>query len=291
MKRTIRHIIAATDMSETANAAVARAGHFAKLLGARITLVHVFDPLPMGAATGYPGAFWPVMPDIGAMRDQLAKGLKRVRDTVLVDVADVECRTLEHHNASLAICGHAEEVDADLVVVGTHGRTGVSRLLIGSVAEVTIRHAPCSVLAVRDSNSDLPKHLLVATDMSPASRPALVAASDLAQATGAAVTVLVVFVRPPPFRGLRQEELEDTDTALRSELTELHAEYFEVPFELAFMRSDNAALAISEYAEEHGVDLVVIGTHGRTGIKRLLIGSVAEVTTRHAPCSVWTARG
>jgi nucleotide-binding universal stress UspA family protein len=289
MTRTFDHIIAATDFSELGDAAVARAGWLAKQLGAKVTLVHVFDPMPLGPAAGYPTAIFTAVPDVASLRREIDKHLERVADKALQGV-EVEARLrLEHNSASLALCNLAEETAADLLVIGTHGRTGLSRLLIGSVAEVTLRHAPCSVLAVRGAARP-PKKLLVATDFSPASTPALETAALLAKALGAEVTVLHVYVAPPPIWGERQRELDDIDKELRDTLRERHTGLLEQPAELALMRSDNAALAISDYAKEHDIDLVVVATHGRTGIKRLVVGSVAEVTTRHAPCSVWTAR-
>jgi nucleotide-binding universal stress UspA family protein len=99
-----------------------------------------------------------------------------------------------------------------------------------------------------------------------------------------------VYVDPPPLWGDRQQEFDEVDPQLRDALVDRHREFFDEPFEVALMRSDNAALAIADYADGHGVDLVFVGSHGRTGLKRLFIGSVAEATTRHAPCSVWTAR-
>jgi nucleotide-binding universal stress UspA family protein len=289
MTRKIDHIIAATDFSELGNAAVAQAGLLAKQLGAKVTLAHVFDPMPLGPAAGYPTAIFTAVPEVASLRREVDKHLERVADKALQGVEVSARLRLEHNSASLALCNLAEETAADLVVVGTQGRTGVSRLLIGSVAEVTLRHAPCGVLAVRGA-AGLPKRLLVATDFSPASTPALDSAALLAKALDAKVTVLHVYVAPPPIWGERQRELQDVDRELRDTLRDRHTGLLEQPAELALMRSDNAALAISDYAKEHDIDLVVVATHGRTGIKRVVVGSVAEVTTRHAPCSVCTAR-
>ncbi|MCA9625203.1 MAG: universal stress protein [Myxococcales bacterium] len=132
--------------------------------------------------------------------------------------------------------------------------------------------------------------ILVATDFSPASRPALETAAKLQVALDAQVTLLHVYVVVTPLWGERQRELSVIDADLRGALEERHAKMFERPFEVALMESDNAALAITDYAADHGFDLIVTSTHGRTGLKRALLGSVAENTVRHAPCPVWTAR-
>jgi nucleotide-binding universal stress UspA family protein len=285
----IENIIVATDLSETSNAAVARAGRMARHIGARITLVHVFNPLPLAPAAAYPGAFWSAPPGTASLRREIAQHLKRIRDDELGEVEHVERVTLEHTSAALAITDHAEKSGTDLIVVGTHGRTGASRLLIGSVAEAVIRHAPCSVLSVRPNGEEVPKHLLVATDFSPASMPAIHDAATLARQTDATVTLLHAY-EPPSLLWREPRRLDQVDRELRAEMVERYAKFFGKPFEVVLKHSDNTALAIAGYASRHAVDLIFVATHGRTGLKRLLIGSVAEATTRHAPCSVWTAR-
>ncbi len=286
----MRHIIAATDFSDLADHAVTTAAQLARAFEAKLILAHAFDTAPMGPASAYPMAAFATYPSAAAMRASAQKQLDEVKARLAAagDI-DISAELLDHPSAWAALCDLAERRGADLVVIGTHGRTAISRLLLGSVAETTLRHAPCSVLAVREAPARFGR-ILVGTDFSPASKPALVQANALAKRLGAEVTLIHVYVAPRPLWGEAQVELGDIDTQLRQSMVDVHRDYFDVPFEIALMQSDNAALAMGEYAAAHDMDLVVVSTHGRTGIKRMLMGSVAEKTVRHAPCAVWVAR-
>lgn len=141
----------------------------------------------------------------------------------------------------------------------------------------------------------IPKHIVVATDFSPASEPALDAAAALAREIGAKVSLIHVFdpmplvppaaiPRPERMEGAIEEEMREKIVEL---LEEMKAERLEgLECEVAAVNHDSAALGLCEWAEEHGADLVVVGTHGRTGLRRLLIGSVAERVVRHCHCPV-----
>lgn len=286
----MRQIIAATDFSDLANHAVATASQLARAFEAKLILAHAFDTAPMGPASAYPMAAFATYPSAAAMRAAAQKQLDEVKAQVeTAGNVDVSTELLDHPSAWAALCDLAERRNADLIVLGTHGRTAISRLLLGSVAETTLRHAPCSVLALRGATKPI-ERILVGTDFSAASKPALIAANALARRLDAEVTLIHVYVAPRPLWGEQQVELGRIDTELRQSMVDVHREYFEVPLEVALMQSDNVALAMSEYASAHGIGLVVVSTHGRTGIKRMLMGSVAEATVRHAPCAVWVAR-
>ena len=84
--------------------------------------------------------------------------------------------------------------------------------------------------------------------------------------------------------------LADVEGQLRGALDAIHKGHFEGRGGVDLVMSTAPALAIARYAQRHEVDLIVMGTHGRTGLRRMLIGSIAEKTTRIAPCAVWTSR-
>src|SRR5690606_33884804 len=101
--------------------------------------------------------------------------LEATRRDRLAALPDVGLVALHHASPVSAICDHAETQGVDLIVAGTHGRRGLDRLLLGSVAERLIRHAPCAVLTVR-AELDVeafPRHLLVCTDLSAAAEAAV----------------------------------------------------------------------------------------------------------------------
>jgi nucleotide-binding universal stress UspA family protein len=145
------HIFVATDFSDASMKAVQAAAKLAAQLGAKVTLFHVFDPDPLVP----PGA----IPNPSEFREKIStemtaavhKKLAELRVQELGSVSDVDTVVATDRSAAHSICEHAKEADADLLVVATHGRTGLSHLLIGSVAERVVRHAHCPVLAVRAS--------------------------------------------------------------------------------------------------------------------------------------------
>lgn len=141
--------------------------------------------------------------------------------------------------------------------------------------------------------------ILVATDFSAAARHGLIKAAELARATGAKVTVCHVLdpspLAPRATRGSASEQLDmeqDVEKAIHEALTEVVNEYFPdiEHTKTTLIISPNAADGICHYAGKEDTDLIVLSTHGRTGLAHLLIGSVAEKVVRHAPCPVLTVR-
>jgi nucleotide-binding universal stress UspA family protein len=137
-----KHILACIDFSEHSTRALAEVGEYARANGSRVTLVHVSDPqgfIPPQAILEPPSPT-----DEGAHEAKLAK----LRDQHLADV-DVALAVVSDHAPAKAICEYAEEHGVDLIVVGSHGRGGMERWLIGSVAERVVRHATMNVYVVR----------------------------------------------------------------------------------------------------------------------------------------------
>lgn len=291
----LKRIVVTTDFTEASHRAVDVSARLATKISAHVDLVHVYDPIPLGPAVSYPATIW--------AGDDFAEQMKVEAEGMLQEVAkarmvgtDVEAVALAAQNTSHGICDHANKTDADLIVVGTHGRTGMAHLMLGSVAERVIRHAPCSVLAVRPTvdPASFPRHVLVATDFSACSEAALTDAAMLARNFESRVTLLHVFRDAPgSLPGKKKEgyrRLSDVENQLHEALDSMRQTHFEARAHVDLVVSTTPALAIAQYAQRHDVDLVVMGTHGRTGLRRMLIGSVAEKTTRIAPCPVWTAR-
>jgi nucleotide-binding universal stress UspA family protein len=177
---------------------------------------------------------------------------------------------------------------ADLIVMSTHGYSGVTRWIMGSVTERVLSHAPCPVLVIR---SDTPlKKMLIPLDGSELSERALAPALSVAAALGAAVTLLRV-VREVPTHHV--EELDDVERGLglrvqdeladgaRQYLAELVKTRLPQPVETA-VRSGPAPSTILNFVETQGVDVVAMATHGRTGAQRWVYGSVTEKVLRNS---------
>jgi nucleotide-binding universal stress UspA family protein len=205
---------------------------------------------------------------------------------------------LSESTPDVALIDAVERHDADLVALGTHGHTGFDRLMLARIAERVVRKSPCSVLVTRASKTELPtmSEILVPTDFSKSADAALSAACDLVSKEG---TIDVLHCWRSPFyatsyRGLAEErfslepelegEANKRGTALLDRFRDRHSK---ITFE---EKHENAAPGIHAALEEKAYDLVVMGSHGRHGVERFLLGSVAEATVRHANCSVLVLR-
>jgi nucleotide-binding universal stress UspA family protein len=145
MVLTVQRILVPTDFSEPAHEALDLAIAYAQKFGARLTLMHAHE-LPTYV---FPDAVMPVTPQVVAQIEQTAKEeLERL--AVKVRAAGVPVDTISTVGPNDAeICRFAEELGIDLIIMGTHGRTGLRHALLGSVAEKVVRRSPCPVLTVR----------------------------------------------------------------------------------------------------------------------------------------------
>jgi len=199
------------------------------------------------------------------------------------------------------ILEHAMELDPDLIVMSTHGRRGLENALLGSVTEEVVRFAHCPVLTVR-SGEDAPAFpstapILVPVDFSEHSRQALTLACDVAATFGAEICALHVFERPihpEIYLGgmpLDSPDFRTVEASLREALATFVAETPgpEVTTSLHVVEG-RAVPAILEFAQDNEVGLVVIATHGLTGLAHVLLGSVSEKVVRRATCPVLSVR-
>ncbi|HEU4730094.1 MAG TPA: universal stress protein [Kofleriaceae bacterium] len=184
----------------------------------------------------------------------------------------------------------------DLAVIGTRGRTGLSRVLLGSVAEQTMRHAPCPVLVTRERPGVTAfRRVLCAVDLSESSRDAMELATTMVDPGGAGITLLHAIELPVTYsRAIPGGDIAVAIEARAGELLEKAAAELRtmttVPVTTVLRTGNPGAQALALLDEQPAFDLVVTGTHGRTGIRRVFLGSVAEKIVRHAPCSVLVAR-
>lgn len=207
--------------------------------------------------------------------------------------------------AAEAVVHYAEDSGADLIVLSSHGRTGGSRWVYGSVAEKVLHHAPCAVTIIRaQAKLDMFQNraILVPLDGSKLAEMALGPAMALAKGVGSDVILLRVVPTPEPVpEGLvtpgapstrqrltvEQKEREEAERYLQqiySQLPTAHL-FFDVAVTTGYV-----ADAIVDYANAHHVDLIVMSSHGRSGVSRWLYGSVAEKVLRGAECATMIMR-
>ena len=142
-------MLAATDLSDPSVPAVEAAVRLARELKLRPTLVHVAE-LPSHLLSGFaPLGPIPSVPDEETLQQVRTAALTLLEDLLSREGIEGEARVLSHHNPAACIVSQADDIGAELVVVGTHGRTGLARMTLGSVAEQVVGQAHCSVMVVR----------------------------------------------------------------------------------------------------------------------------------------------
>jgi nucleotide-binding universal stress UspA family protein len=140
-----RTLLVPHDFSSHADRALEHAVGLARHFGSTLHLLHVVQP-PIYATPGFGDAALAMVPDL---RTELTAKLRKVADETVDAPSDLGVHVVEGVNVAGAICAAAMELGADLIVMGTHGRTGLQHAFMGSVAERTLRAAPCPVLTVK----------------------------------------------------------------------------------------------------------------------------------------------
>jgi nucleotide-binding universal stress UspA family protein len=199
------------------------------------------------------------------------------------------------------IVRYAEDEGVDLIVMSTHGRSGFTRWLMGSVTEKVLRHAPCPVLAMRSET--VPSRILITLDGSIIAWQSMKPGLEVARRLQGTVTLLRVVnavedldeVTKGQLKFEGNEELYDLSTTLQQsamkELQKNAATYgSELPDIEIAVTSGRPAEGILDYAEQHEIDLIVMTTHGRSGLERWEYGSVSEKVVRGAHCSTLVIR-
>lgn len=196
-----------------------------------------------------------------------------------------------------AIMDYVNDHDINLIVMGSHGRTGAERYLLGSVTEKVLRRSDVPVLTVKLQEDDAVSYpftdILVPTDGSEGAAaavdPALALASEYGSTLHTLSVVDVMALGPDVRTEIIMEGLEDSAQSAVDALEEraLSAGISEVAkaVEIGYPYSE-----IRTYVEDNDIDLVVMGTHGRSGISRYLLGSVTEKLVRTCPAPVMTVR-
>lgn len=197
------------------------------------------------------------------------------------------------------IVEYAESSGVDLVAMPTHGRRGLERLLVGSTTERVVRRADVPVLTLRPSDDiafDYPyESVLVPTDGSDCAKRALERSVAVADAEGAPLHLLSVVPVGSLGVDVRSDVVAANLEASAREVLDRAAESATAagvePTATTVEFGASVHEAILTYVDDHDVDLVVVGTHGRTGFDRYLLGSVTEYLVRTSPVPVLTVRG
>ncbi|HUF46323.1 MAG TPA: universal stress protein [Vicinamibacterales bacterium] len=294
-----RNILCPIDLSELSVRPLRHAAALARWYNARLTVLHVVpgvDPMrstPLGDPVHI---VQPVPPD-----EEVVEALRRALQVAGVTTPDVET-IAEAGDAVAAIIDRAVATPADLIVMGTHGRTGLDRLFVGSVAEQVLRGAPCPVLTVSPGAVAAPstevtfKRILCPVDFSPASLPAVGFALHLAKQADGAVTLLhaveVLAEHEPaakgPFAEYRASLITDAEERMRGLVADESRTWCEIE---EVVVAGRAYRVILEAADAREAELIVMGAQGRGGVGLAVFGSTTQQVVRTAACPVLTVRG
>jgi nucleotide-binding universal stress UspA family protein len=289
-------IIVGVDFSPESEIAIAHAIAMARRLGTTVTLAlatNVVDS-PEGLSPGLVASYAKYGMDLRArLSEDLAKlgELREQSSGQGVDLTEVVLDGLPEDQLPML----AKQLDAAMVAVGTHGRTGFRRLSMGSISERVVRAEERPVLVARGpAPQGGYQRVVLGLDFSPPSRKAVQAARRYLAPGGKLDLVhcwqlpMWSYASSAPLFGdnvaqFQSELLASIQETGKKWLGEIGSIDGEVEFH-SLERSP--AAGIDAWATDHGADLIVVGSHGYRGLQRWLIGSVAEAVVRHAPCSV-----
>jgi nucleotide-binding universal stress UspA family protein len=279
-------LLLATDCSRFSDGAVREAIRLAGTFGGKLAVIAVVETNP---------EYETLAPKLLEKAEREVKErLESVRSRAQGEGIDCEIIARHAEEPYRPIVEEAAEREVDMIVMGRRGRTGLDRLLMGSVAAKVIGHSPCNVLVVPESATLRFESIVVATDGSRFSEEAVRDAVSIAGQSGGKLTALSVVPSESasPFdivhsdmqhEMISRSELQEARKALEDIAAVASGEGVAVESHLAAGRPYEAIL---EAAREKGADLIVVGSHGRTGLERLLMGSVTERVVGHADCAV-----
>jgi nucleotide-binding universal stress UspA family protein len=284
----LSRIVVGVDFSSDSARAVEHAAMLARHVGARLTVLHAaIVPPPSGTND--------VDPWVQLLRRRLAvdrEGLAEITEDLQRQGVDV-AKMIVDGQAEPALFNAARELGADLLIVGTHGRTGARRILLGSVAEKAIRLASSSVLVARgDAPTGGYRHVVVGTDFSEPAWRALECALEMT-ASGGHVHVVHAWRTPYMDYDIDGRAYQMLREAAATDVERSRERIMALPrprgVTLGIDLIDGSPFAVLDDCSKDA-QLIAVGTHGLRGERRFLLGSVSEASARHARCSVLVVR-
>lgn len=298
----IETIVLTTDFSEAARKAYPAAVALAKAFEATIHLAHVAESMPpyfflhgMGIDTEVPHE-----PYLLELERRLEEEEARRE---IFEGCRIQPKLLYHGYPEEALGHYTHEVGADLVIVATHGHSGLGYFFLGSFTQKLVRHSPAPVLTYRvgdEAGQALGfKHVVVPFDFSENSTVVVPAVRFLSENFGSKFTFLYSVEPVPQFVEMPTEAvfstyffraLEEAPDRARDHFAEIrkkHLEGIDADLEVCHGIPHKEIL---QFVKKTSADLVLMATHGWTGLKHYLLGSVAEKVLHKASCSVLTVR-
>lgn len=296
----IKKILYTTDFSECSWHVLPQAVYLANKYSAELHMLHA---IVLYADDPHNPEYH--FPDIDNLFNLLKKNAKERMDYELKDneIKNIKVKKVQERGFSPAsvILEYCQKNDIDLIVMGTHGRRGLGHLFMGSVAEEVVRLSECPVLTIRDGDDLIPigskKNILVPVDFSNHSKTAIEYALKIAPTYNARLQLLHVVEESihPSFYAAGINSIFEINSQLKTRSKEAIKEMIDriggsdIEVDI-FVVEGRAFSEIMKFAKEKSIDLIIIATHGLTGIEHLLLGSVTEKVVRMAKCPVLTVK-
>lgn len=269
-------LLVATDGSVFSESAVREAINLAKTCSSKLIAVSIVKTNP---------EFEDLVPQVFEKAEkEMREHLESTKSRASKEGIDCEIVVHQSEEPFQDIVNDAAKNQVDMIIIGTHGRTGLMRLMMGSVTAKVIGHAPCNVLVVPLHAKVECKNILIATDGSRYSDRAASEAIGIAKRCGGSLIVISVALSDKEI--ILPEDDEEMILAKDNvkKIVEL-AEKEGVKTEGLTVKGKPYE-AIVETSKQKGADLIVMGSHGRTGLDRLLMGSVTERVIGHSESAV-----
>ncbi len=294
---SIKRILVPTDFSETARAALDQALILTAKFDAELTVLHarlLFEDDPVELEEK--------LKDLKAEEKHVEEVLleKMKKRTEAHQHLNIKHEIIRGYSAPSAILGYINNREFDLVVIGTHGRSGLEHFLIGSVAEKVVRYARCPVLTVRSADyiKERFKRILVPLDFSEPSMQALQTATQWIEKQDGELHLLYAVEQEvhPALYAWGMKSIFDMIPDIKEKVEKRMDEALK-PFAplqnisiKKVVKEGKPHKEIAKYAEEENLDLIVIGTHGMVGLDRFLLGSTTERVIRAVKLPVLTVK-
>jgi nucleotide-binding universal stress UspA family protein len=272
----VEKILLSTDGSEYSEGAIREAIKLAKKCSSRLSVISVIETNP---------ELETLAPQVVEKAERAAREhLEAVKARARKEGVDCEIVVHEGEDSYKYIVDEAVKSKSTMIVMGRRGRTGLTRLMMGSVTARVIGYAPCTVLVVPKAAQFECRNILIATDGSKYGDAAAAEAISMAKQCGSRLTVLSVVPSESisPMDIVASQMQRELIAEQELQAAERNVKKVKDAAEKEGVKADGLVLggkpseAIIQAAKEKNADLIVLGSHGRTGVEKLLMGSVAE---------------
>jgi nucleotide-binding universal stress UspA family protein len=263
----LEKLLLATDGSKFSEGAIREVINLAKICSSKIYAVSVVEINPEFMAQA------PQL--VEKYEKETRQHLESVKSRASKEGLDCEVIVHEGEEPYQYIIDEAAKKQAEMIIMGRYGRTGLKRLLMGSVTARVIGHSPCKVMVIPETAKVSYKNILIAADGSKYSDAAALEAISIAKRCGSDLIAISVVTKDKDLPSAKKNVGKISRMAKKEGLKAKTLTLRGTPYNV-----------IVEAAGKKNADVIVVGSHGRTGLDRLLMGSVTERVIGHANCAV-----